>query len=178
MRRSTNVANGESVAGDEGEEERGSMSNLLIGSRHCVFRGRQDCQRWGKNPRCDFQPGRAVGVGLVRKSGLEPPFPCGNKLLRLARLPIPPLPHAAIRQAVVRGHPERLSIPVASGFGIGGRSCRRWSRREAPQRCPSGSRCLSRFSRYISLSARSRSCSMVPSSVGEHARIPMLNPSG
>ena len=30
---------------------------------------------------------------LVRKRGLEPPLPCGNKLLRLARLPVPPLPH-------------------------------------------------------------------------------------
>src|SRR2546428_7487722 len=31
---------------------------------------------------------------LVRKGGLEPPRPCGHKLLRLARLPIPPLPQA------------------------------------------------------------------------------------
>jgi hypothetical protein len=30
---------------------------------------------------------------LVRKRGFEPPLPCGNKLLRLARLPVPPLPH-------------------------------------------------------------------------------------
>ena len=30
---------------------------------------------------------------VVRKRGLEPPLPCGNKLLRLARLPVPPLPH-------------------------------------------------------------------------------------
>src|SRR3972149_8452599 len=30
---------------------------------------------------------------MVRKRGLEPPRPCGHKLLRLARLPIPPLPH-------------------------------------------------------------------------------------
>ena len=29
---------------------------------------------------------------LVRKRGLEPPLPFGNKLLRLARLPVPPLP--------------------------------------------------------------------------------------
>jgi hypothetical protein len=29
---------------------------------------------------------------LVRKGGLEPPLDCSNKLLRLARLPIPPLP--------------------------------------------------------------------------------------
>src|SRR5262245_56785915 len=29
---------------------------------------------------------------MVRKRGLEPPRPCGHKLLRLARLPIPPLP--------------------------------------------------------------------------------------
>ena len=30
---------------------------------------------------------------LVRKRGFEPPRPCGHKLLRLARLPVPPLPH-------------------------------------------------------------------------------------
>src|SRR4029453_520679 len=29
----------------------------------------------------------------VRKKGPEPSRPCGHKLLRLARLPIPPLPH-------------------------------------------------------------------------------------
>ena len=31
---------------------------------------------------------------LVRKRGLEPPLPFGNKLLRLARLPVPPLPQS------------------------------------------------------------------------------------
>src|SRR3954471_16091250 len=39
---------------------------------------------------------RSVGTRerrLVRKKGLEPSRPCGHKLLRLARLPIPPLPH-------------------------------------------------------------------------------------
>src|SRR5207249_8776537 len=30
---------------------------------------------------------------MVRKRGFEPPRPCGHKLLRLARLPVPPLPH-------------------------------------------------------------------------------------
>ena len=30
---------------------------------------------------------------LVRKKGFEPSRPCGHKLLRLARLPVPPLPH-------------------------------------------------------------------------------------
>ena len=30
---------------------------------------------------------------VVRKRGFEPPRPCGHKLLRLARLPVPPLPH-------------------------------------------------------------------------------------
>ena len=34
---------------------------------------------------------RAVSI-VVRKGGLEPPLDCSNKLLRLARLPIPPLP--------------------------------------------------------------------------------------
>ena len=29
---------------------------------------------------------------MVRKRGLEPPRDCSHKLLRLARLPIPPLP--------------------------------------------------------------------------------------
>ena len=32
------------------------------------------------------------GKKLVRKGGLEPPRPYGHKLLRLTRLPIPPLP--------------------------------------------------------------------------------------
>ena len=32
---------------------------------------------------------------MVRKVGLEPTRPCGHKLLRLTRLPIPPLPHRA-----------------------------------------------------------------------------------
>ena len=31
---------------------------------------------------------------MVRKEGLEPSRPCGHKLLRLTRLPIPPLPHS------------------------------------------------------------------------------------
>src|SRR3982750_470882 len=30
---------------------------------------------------------------MVRKKGFEPSLPCGHKLLRLARLPVPPLPH-------------------------------------------------------------------------------------
>ena len=34
-----------------------------------------------------------VFVELVRKKGFEPSRPCGHKLLRLARLPVPPLPH-------------------------------------------------------------------------------------
>ncbi len=29
---------------------------------------------------------------MVRKGGFEPPRPCEHKLLRLARLPVPPLP--------------------------------------------------------------------------------------
>jgi hypothetical protein len=31
---------------------------------------------------------------VVRKGGLEPPFPCGSQILSLVRLPIPPLSHA------------------------------------------------------------------------------------
>ena len=30
---------------------------------------------------------------MVRKEGLEPPRPFGHKILSLARLPVPPLPH-------------------------------------------------------------------------------------
>ena len=30
---------------------------------------------------------------LVRAEGLEPPRPCGHKILSLARLPVPPRPH-------------------------------------------------------------------------------------
>ncbi len=36
----------------------------------------------------------------LRKRGFEPPRPCGHKLLRLARLPVPPLPHEGRRTIV------------------------------------------------------------------------------
>ena len=39
---------------------------------------------------------------MVRKKGLEPSRPCGHKLLRLARLPIPPLPHGS-ELLIIRG---------------------------------------------------------------------------
>ncbi len=42
---------------------------------------------------------------LVRKRGFEPPRPCGHKLLRLARLPVPPLPH---RRTIERGPKPQL----------------------------------------------------------------------
>ena len=34
---------------------------------------------------------------MVRKGGLEPPRPCGHKILNLARLPIPPLSRTVVR---------------------------------------------------------------------------------
>ena len=37
--------------------------------------------------------GRAA-YEMVREGGLEPPGPYGHKVLSLARLPVPPLPHA------------------------------------------------------------------------------------
>ena len=42
---------------------------------------------------CDFiTPYGTSGVfNLVSKVGLEPTRPCGHQLLRLARLPVPPL---------------------------------------------------------------------------------------
>ena len=46
-----------------------------------------------------LEGGRLAPLGvadeLVRKGGIEPPRPCGHKILNLARLPIPPLSHAA-----------------------------------------------------------------------------------
>lgn len=33
---------------------------------------------------------------LVRKEGFEPPRPFGHKILSLARLPVPPLPHGCV----------------------------------------------------------------------------------
>src|SRR5438093_1566557 len=42
---------------------------------------------------------------MVRKRGFEPPRPCGHKLLRLARLPVPPLPHE-------EGTLNRLELPI------------------------------------------------------------------
>ena len=44
-----------------------------------------------------FRPGRSWSEMLVRKKGLEPLRPFGHQLLRLARLPIPPLPHWTYR---------------------------------------------------------------------------------
>ena len=32
---------------------------------------------------------------LVRKEGVEPPRPCGHRILSPARLPVPPLPHSS-----------------------------------------------------------------------------------
>jgi hypothetical protein len=32
---------------------------------------------------------------MVRKEGFEPPRPFGHKILSLARLPVPPLPHGS-----------------------------------------------------------------------------------
>ena len=40
------------------------------------------------------RPGVAGKREMVRKEGLEPSRPYGHKLLRLTRLPIPPLPHS------------------------------------------------------------------------------------
>src|SRR2546427_10514022 len=34
---------------------------------------------------------------LVRKEGVEPPRPCGHRILSPARLPVPPLPHSGHR---------------------------------------------------------------------------------
>ena len=45
-------------------------------------------RRYGGQPSRTYAERR-----LVRKKGFEPSRPCGHKLLRLARLPVPPLPH-------------------------------------------------------------------------------------
>jgi hypothetical protein len=37
--------------------------------------------------------GQIPKENLVRERGLEPPRPFGHKILSLARLPVPPLPH-------------------------------------------------------------------------------------
>jgi hypothetical protein len=49
---------------------------------------------------------------FLRKKGLEPLRPFGHQLLRLARLPIPPLPHWLARmiiQAIVTGERQRVA---------------------------------------------------------------------
>jgi integrase len=43
------------------------------------------------------KPSVSSDLQVVRKRGFEPPRPCGHKLLRLARLPVPPLPHEEVR---------------------------------------------------------------------------------
>lgn len=47
---------------------------------------------------------------MVRKKGLEPSHPFGYKLLRLARLPIPPLPH----EGGTRGRSGTYSVRARS----------------------------------------------------------------
>jgi hypothetical protein len=43
-------------------------------------------------PRITFRMDFLIKIMMVRKKGLEPLRPFGHQLLRLARLPIPPLP--------------------------------------------------------------------------------------
>src|SRR5712692_280414 len=46
---------------------------------------------------------------FVRKEGVEPPRPCGHRILSPARLPVPPLPHS--------GHPTDYTSVVLYGVG-------------------------------------------------------------
>jgi hypothetical protein len=51
----------------------------------------------GRREKLDrFDPANFPEQNLVRKEGFEPPRPFGHKILSLARLPIPPLPHRQV----------------------------------------------------------------------------------
>src|SRR5579859_4792916 len=52
--------------------------------------------------------------GLVRKEGFEPPRPFGHKILSLARLPVPPLPHGGGNPLYRCGRPDGDSLGCAS----------------------------------------------------------------
>jgi hypothetical protein len=56
---------------------------------------------------------------LVRKEGFEPPRPFGHKILSLARLPVPPLPHGApiLSIADAAFHQDLRGKGVATGKG-------------------------------------------------------------
>jgi hypothetical protein len=68
---------------------------------------------------------------LVRKKGLEPLRPFGHQLLRLARLPIPPLPRGAIsiqRESLAARLPAFVNFcfgdkPEPTAFAVSKRSC-------------------------------------------------------
>ena len=79
---------------------------------------------------------------MVRKKGFEPSRPCGHKLLRLARLPVPPLPHEGwdyptrishykqkrtmpSRHRYVGRHHDARSLVLRQSFGAEPENCGR-----------------------------------------------------
>ncbi len=59
---------------------------------------------------------------MVRKEGFEPPRPFGHKILSLARLPVPPLPHGSYSIGCESGVPSGFCGgigPAASQSGKG-----------------------------------------------------------
>ena len=56
----------------------------------------------------------------MRKMGLEPTRPCGHKILSLARLPIPTLPHLSLlsRDRIIVTN-ERMNVKEKFKFFVG-----------------------------------------------------------
>ena len=56
----------------------------------------------------------------MRKMGLEPTRPCGHKILSLARLPIPTLPHLSLlsRDRIIVTN-ERVNVKEKFKFFVG-----------------------------------------------------------
>src|SRR3989304_1536092 len=59
---------------------------------------------------------------MVRKEGVEPPRPCGHRILSPARLPVPPLPHSAdyTGRRAFRQRAARWSVRSVHGGTAGG----------------------------------------------------------
>src|SRR5205823_2390498 len=57
------------------------------------YRGRGEERQRNRSSQSD----KPIDRNLVRKGGVEPPRPCGHRILSPARLPIPPLPHERVQ---------------------------------------------------------------------------------
>jgi hypothetical protein len=100
-------------------ENPGSSSNrFAFWDREDTLPGRISNLQWAECRRRKWRktkkPPDGSGGFEVPKRGLEPPLPCGNQNLNLARLPIPPL-----RLANVNPRKERPPVKPVHFFALG-----------------------------------------------------------